>query len=125
MQAMGETAYYQLRMQEALLWIRSHPGRFVKLTAQRLVFFWLSPANGKGKNLFLLVLTLLGVAGLVILWTHDRAAAAIFLAMWLTYQMAYYFVEVSPRYRYPIDWTFWLLSAYAVWSIQARRKAIH
>jgi hypothetical protein len=122
MQSMGETAYYHSRLHEGVQWIQQHSRPFAALTARRIIFFWLDPANGILKNLFMATLTLFGVAGMIFLWKKDTPTAAVILVLWLSYQVPYYFVQVSPRYRYPIDWSFWLLSAYAVWMVQARLR---
>lgn len=115
MQSLGETKYYANRQREAVHWMCSNPGRAVWLMVQRFVFFWFNPAAGIVRTLFLVCLTLGGATGLVLLFGSDRRSAAVFLMIWVTYQMPYYLVEVCTRYRYPIDWTFWLLSTYALW----------
>jgi hypothetical protein len=114
MQAMGELRYYQSRQREATSWIATHWWHFVSLTWQRLLFFWFSPVSRMWKNVFLAVLTVGGFVGWYFFRQRERWSAATVLILWITYQMPYYFVQVSPRYRFPIDWTFWILTAYAV-----------
>jgi hypothetical protein len=120
MQSVGETKYYADRQREAVHWMYSNPGRALWLMVQRFVFFWFNPVEGIVKTLFLVCLTFGGATGLVLLFRSDRRSAAVFLMIWVTYQMPYYLVEVCARYRYPIDWTFWLLSAYALWCMVSR-----
>ena len=123
MRAMGETAYYHLRQDEALRWIGDHPRRFLLLTLERIFFFWFNPVADVAKNFFLALLTLGGFWGIYLLYPRNRESARILMVLWLTFQIPYCFVQVSPRYRFPIDWSFWLLSAYALWRfLRARRR---
>ena len=123
MQAIGEKEYYRLKMLEAVEWIRTHPGRFLWFTGQRMLFFWFSPAANAAKKGFLLCLTIGGFSGLYLLYKRDRQTAFILGSIWVTCQIPYYFVQVSSRYRFPIDWSFWLLSAYAVLWLSNRAAA--
>ena len=114
MRDMGEKKYYRARMTEAVAWIRADFGSFLWLTAQRIVFFWFSPAADTANNIFLSILTLGGFGGVYLLYSSNRQTALILGSIWIAYQIPYYFVQVSPRYRFPIDWSFWLLGMYAV-----------
>ena len=117
MKALGETAYYRLRQHEAFEWIGEHPRRFLQLTAEHIVFFWFNPLGEIVNHVFIVLLTLGGVTGLCLLYVRDRKTAWIFAVLWLSLQIPYYFTQVSPRYRFPIDWSFWLLCAYALWRL--------
>jgi hypothetical protein len=114
MKAIGETAYYRLRMHEAVDWIRSHPARFRQLTALRIAYFWFRPSTAPAIDFFPFIWPLLGAYGLVLLWPQNRPVAAVILAMWICSQLPYLFVQVSPRYRYPIDWSLLLMSMFAI-----------
>ena len=117
MKALGGTAYYRLRQHEALEWIGEHPRRFLQLTAEHIVFFWFNPWGEIVNNVFIVLLTLGGVTGLCLLYGRDPKTAWIFAVVWLSFQIPYYFTQVSPRYRFPIDWSFWLLWAYTLWRL--------
>jgi hypothetical protein len=125
MQAMGELRYYQSREREATSWIATHWRHFASLTGQRLIFFWFSPVSTVWKNVFLAVLTVGGFVGWYFLWQRQRSSAAAVLILWITYQMPYWLVQVSPRYRYPIDWTFWILTAYATSYVITKGRFVH
>ncbi len=121
---LGEVAYMRGAGREALDWIEAHPGRFIGLTASRVVHWWLGPLyDPPGAFLItaLSVLALLG-AGLSFpsLAVPQRAALLIPLA---TYPLIYYVVAYMPRYREPVNWIFLLLAAAAVWSWIGGRRA--
>lgn len=59
------------------------------------------------------LLALAGFWGVFRLCRVNRRAGLTFVATWVLYPLVYYFIHCSTRYRYPIDWTFLLLGAYA------------
>jgi hypothetical protein len=113
---LGEVEYMRRAGDEALEWIGSHPGTFLKLTAHRFVYFWAGPLYSPLYGALSLALTLLAVLGAVRalprLAAPQRAALLIPLA---TYPLIYYIVAYMPRYRIPIDWILLLFAGAAVW----------
>lgn len=146
MQQMGEIAYYRYRAAEARRWIVENPGRFAVLTFERFWLFWFTPTSrfttlqesspveqkvrgpgrilGQGhitlysalKTLLLGAVTLLGVAGCLLLFRRNQRVAWMFAAVLALYPLPYYLVQINSRYRLPIDWTLWLLAGYAGWA---------
>jgi hypothetical protein len=119
MRQMGEAAYYAMRQKQGMDWIRSHPARFARLTVLRVVYFWFTPVYGLVKGMFLDLLTAGGMLGLVFLFRAHSPHAAAITGIWLLFPLPYYLLQVSPRYRYPIDWMVWLLAANAVDALAA------
>jgi hypothetical protein len=122
---LGEIEYMRRARGEALEWIWAHPGTFLELTAQRLVYFWAGPLYSPIYGTLALALTLLAVLGAVRalprLAVPQRAALLIPLA---TYPLIYYIVAYMPRYRTPIDWILLLLAGAAVWGwLRPRSRA--
>jgi hypothetical protein len=117
MRRMGEVGYYAMREKEGVDWIRSHPSRFARLTVLRAVYFWFTPVYGLVKGMFLDLLTACGMLGLALLFRARSPHAAAIAGIWLLFPLPYYFLQVSPRYRYPIDWMVWLLAASAVYTL--------
>jgi hypothetical protein len=115
-QELGEVEYMRRAGAEAREWIRSHPGTFLKLTAQRFAYFWAGPLYSPLYGALSVALTLLAVLGgvraLPRLAVQQRAALLIPLA---TYPLIYYIVAYMPRYRMPIDWILLLFAGAAVW----------
>ncbi|HXG33627.1 MAG TPA: hypothetical protein VNJ11_09695, partial [Bryobacteraceae bacterium] len=66
-------------------------------------------------NLVLYPMVIVAGWGLLRMLRRHRFAGLLFLGDWVAYPLTYYFVVVSGRYRYPIEWTILLLSCYAAW----------
>lgn len=113
---LGEAAYNRARLNEALDWIRRNPRRFAVLSLQRVRYFWFYPGMGKRwRNAILFPMVVLAAWGLFRMLKRHRFAGLLFLGDWVAYPLTYYFVQVSIRYRYPIEWTVLFLCCYAVW----------
>jgi hypothetical protein len=112
---MGEGPYMKEKQREALDWIRTRPGEFLKLTATRFFYFWAGPVHdpsGAAPYLILTVLALLGAWRILpLLDTTQRVVLFIPLG---TYPLVYYLVAYMPRYGEPIRWVLFLLAAVAV-----------
>ena len=119
----GEIEYMRQARQEALDWIRTHPGDFLRLTIQRIANLWLGPLHKPWVPSGVLALTLFAFWGfwltLPTLTTPQRAILIIPLA---TYPIIYYFVAYMPRYRVPIDWILFILAGAVVSSWIGDRK---
>ena len=128
-QAMGEYAYNQQKMAQALNWIRSNPAKFATLTRQRFLAFWFftpvpSIQHAPVKVVAVGVLTLLGAGGLFLLWRRQPASAVLCLVWVLFYPPVYYLVAFTPRYRDPILWTSFLPAAYLAAELPRRRSTV-
>lgn len=114
LQEMGEVHYMRAAREEAVSWIYSNPGPFIKLTASRVVLWWFGPLYYPPGAALATALTLLAFLGVWLalpgLEVPDRAAVLIPL---FTYPLIYYVVAYMPRYRQPIDWLFLLLACAA------------
>ncbi|MGH9802133.1 MAG: hypothetical protein ACRD82_17360 [Blastocatellia bacterium] len=110
---MGEIAYHREKMQEAQRWIKAHPLRFARLTALRLFYFWFPKTTRPAQTILLWTLTVLSGAGLWQLFRINRAMAWGIALIWVSFPLAYYLLQASARYRFPIHWTFLLLAALA------------
>jgi hypothetical protein len=115
MRESGEVKYNDQRLRDALVWVRGNPGRFVGLTAERLVRFWFPDVGPGAASYPLWAATVLGWVGLGVCWKKDRFAALLFGSLLLVYPMIYYVVQHLLRYRYPVLWASSLMAAYALW----------
>ena len=113
--ALGELAYMRAAGLEARTWIAAHPGEFLRLTALRVLQFWLGPVDDLRAMLGISFLTLLSAVGawraFPALSTDRRAALLVPL---LLYPLVYYVVGFEVRYRQPIDGLVFLLAASAL-----------
>ncbi|HEX5431897.1 MAG TPA: hypothetical protein VFW83_08025 [Bryobacteraceae bacterium] len=112
MAAVGELNYYRFRLRRALGWISGHPLRFLELSAQRFVYFWIPL-----RRLVLLraaeaLITLAALAGLAMLIQARSPASWFIVAIWISQPMVYYFIQADERYRYPIEWIIALCAGY-------------
>ena len=116
--AMGEANYNRMRMQDAVAWIRSHPGRFLELTAWRIFYFWLPSTTEGGWAWGYWLVTLLGIAGA---WMSRQNRTAVLLAASaVAYSLPYAVLQAVARYRFPILWIAALLAGYALERLSRR-----
>ena len=108
---MGEIAYQAGKKQQALTWISSHPAEFVKLTMNRVFLFWFPRMQRPGQTLVQAIMTALAFCGLLILPRRHPFKLLTGL-MLLTYPVVYYLIQVSGRYRFPVEFLFLLLGAH-------------
>jgi len=118
---LGEAEYMRRARNEAIEWIRTHPGEFLRLTLMRFVHFWCGPLRLPWLAALFTTLTVLALLGLrrilPALDAPGRAALLIPLAM---FPLVYYFVSYQPHYPAPLAWLLLLLAAYEVQSWTSR-----
>jgi hypothetical protein len=112
--SMGELPYQRMVRGEVMLWIKSHPGRFIWLTLQRIFYFWFPEMKRPVQTLALALITLASIPGLIFLLMRKQLLGYGLLTVMLTYPLVYYIVESHPRYVYPIQWTLYLLAAQSI-----------
>ncbi len=129
---LGEPDYNQLRLREALDWIKAHPRRFARLSIYRFIAWWMPTESGtlryadyagKGRQLerfVIYLMTLLSSAGLMILFRRDFKSAVVCASCLAVFPTIYYFVEYQDRYRYPVMWLTFLLGALPISSFARR-----
>lgn len=111
---LGEIPYMREKRKQAIAWITNHKRRFLELTAERFRLFWI-PRMARPVQTFLeAALTILALSGLVLLFRCGHASAWIFVAIVTLYPLVYYLVQVTPRYRLPIEPFLFLLAAYCL-----------
>ncbi len=113
---LGEAEYMRLAGQDALEWIRAHPGEFLSLTLQRFANLWGGPWRRPQAAGGVMLLTLLAACGL---WLNLRTLTipqrAVLIIPLATYPLIYYLVAYMPDYRAPIDWILFVLAGSLVW----------
>jgi hypothetical protein len=107
----GEVAYQRSKERQAFAWISSHKRRFLLLTAERFRLFWLPNMQRPWQSVFEAALTLLGLSGLALLFWKRYAFAWVVSAALVAYPAMYYVVQVSGRYRFPLEPILFLLTA--------------
>lgn len=113
---MGEVAYNKAKRDEALQWIKSNHKQFLELTAGRIALFWFPRMQRLPQTLIQSCIAILAIAGAIKLW-RDQPKIALFLASaCVAYSLAYIVIEVSPRYRFPIEGFLLVLGSYYVCS---------
>lgn len=111
----GEVAYMRESGAAARTWIAENPGTFMRLTTERIGYFWLGPLNRPGIALLFAMLTGLALVGAVrvIRGLPPPGTAALLIPL-LAYPLVYYLVPWQHRYRFPIEWILFLLAGAAM-----------
>lgn len=107
----GEVAYHRSKERQAFAWIASHKQRFLLLTAERFRLFWLPNMLRPWQSMFEAALTLLGLSGLALLFWQKQTFAWVVIAAFVVYPAVYYVIQVSGRYRFPLEPILFLLAA--------------
>jgi hypothetical protein len=85
----GELAYNREKLRETLDWIKTHPRKFVVLTAQRIIDFWTLPGPLRIKGWAWVPLELAAIWGITILLKRDMAVGWVILAIWVGFPLVY------------------------------------
>jgi hypothetical protein len=122
---LGEVKYDQLRRNDAIEWMRTHPTHVRRLTLARVRDFWFPIAD---KNLFQSVViwlsTLLSIPGLILMMRRRAQVIPFVLFVLLIYPLMYYIVVSDVRYRLPILWLSLLpAGTFLVWCWDLRSKS--
>jgi len=130
-QELGELGFMAEKQQEVRRFIREHPGRFLRYTLERAVYFWIAPPQATivaGYDLIIsrhtnfLLGALFAFAGLW-LTIRKRTCGAFLLACFLLiYPLPYYLVNPFPRYKHPIEPEMIMLLVYLFW--EARKVQV-
>jgi len=107
----GEIAFNRERENQALNWIREHPGSAARLFVKHVIFFWFPPAENAFFRVFMAVVTVTALLGFLLLASNNQFAAWLIGLIWISFPTLYYVTYWSSRYRYPMDWTLLLCSA--------------
>jgi len=105
---MGEGPYNQMRLRDGLDWIRKNPQQFLKLSASRVMYYWL-PSPGQGWQAYLY--WIIGGFGIWGLWVSRNNRWARLLALTaLVYSLTFTVISIYLRYRFPSLWISALLA---------------
>jgi MFS family permease len=107
----GEVAFNHSERQQAITWIASHKRRFLLLTVERFELFWLPHMHRPWQSVLEAVLSLLGLCGLGLLFWERNGFAWVALAVLVAFPAVYWIIQVSPRYRFPMEPLLFLLAA--------------
>jgi Dolichyl-phosphate-mannose-protein mannosyltransferase len=109
-QEIGEIAYVQMKKQEAIDFIRSHPWLFAKLCMRRAIYFWYGTPRDTGfevftlgRNVGFLLSSILAFGGLWAMWRYRHRATFLFGSLLFAAPLIYYVTFPHPRYRAPIE----------------------
>ncbi|MBN2464647.1 glycosyltransferase family 39 protein [candidate division WOR-3 bacterium] len=133
---MGEIAYMRWSEEHALAYIRTHPTRFLRLTAARIFGLWLGPLGraNEWNNQVRVGFSLAGIKAALMVLPLPFAAVGIYLAARSKKEIfpllgfltlgpgVYYLTHVAPRYRFPFDPILLMLGAFAVRMAIARYR---
>ena len=127
-QELGELGFMAEKRQQVRQFIREHPGRFLRFTLERAVYFWIAPPQATivaGYDLMIsrhtnfLLAAVLAFAGLWLTIRNRKRAAFLVACFLLIYPLPYYLVMPFVRYKHPIEPEMIMLIVYLFW--EARR----
>lgn len=120
--ALGELRYHAEKRAQALQWIRSNPRRFMRLSLERMGYFWFPPMLRWWQTAFEAMITLGGLGGLIVLARRRNDAFWAIGAIFTSYSAIYMIIQVSPRYRFPVEPFLLLLSCYLITTLRSGEK---
>ena len=117
---MGEVAYVRERGEWAKEYIHSHSGRFLRLTLERVDWFWMNlphpledhPFSEAVREVTFGFLSVTGWLGLILAIRRGIPGAWLFAAAFVLIPVTYYFVTVGARFRHPLEPLLVMLSVY-------------
>jgi hypothetical protein len=117
--AQGEGSYNRAKLTIALDWIWGHPGRFLSLSASRVIRYWFPSNEAGGWTAYgYQLVNALAIAGV---WLARRNSTALLLAgAAVCYSLPYAFIQADLKYGYPMLWVSALLAGYALQTILSR-----
>ena len=127
---MGEYAFCVDQGRLAKEWIAENPGKFAEITLRRIYYFWngiprlaKQPWLAELKNSHTLLLSVLGIWGLLLAWKRRIHGVFLFATLMLVYPLVYYVCFPEPRYRHPIDPQLIILGVYLISESKPRTAA--
>jgi len=126
--SMGEVAYSRMRGEQGWANLRAQPLTFLKLTAERVEFFWRGvphpeekhPANEIFRIANFSFLSAAGLMGLGLMLRRRVPGSWLFAAVFGLVPLAYYVVTVQARFRHPIEPLIAVLTVYLFRSTSTR-----
>jgi hypothetical protein len=109
--SMGEVDYVRQRGEWAKEYIRRDPGRFLKLSVERVYWFWMNlphpledhPFTEAVREWIFGFLSVTGWLGLILAIRRGIPGAWLFAAAFVLIPVTYYFVSVGARFRHPLE----------------------
>jgi hypothetical protein len=95
-------------------WIHENPGRFVKLTLSRITLLWFPRMLRVSQTLIQALIMILAICGVISLWRTDSLTTIFMSSACVAYSLVYVVIEVSPRYRFPIEGFLLVFASYFV-----------
>lgn len=130
----GEVAYMEHKRQQAMDYIRAHPGWFVRMTLRRMLYIWtgywsldraylaIEPLDPP--NIFVATtLSVLAFLGLRRVFKLDRALAVRFAIVLACFPLVYYVSHPETYYFRPVDPLIVVLAAVAIAGRSLRKVA--
>lgn len=111
---LGEVAYNAKKMQQALAFIRSHPGESARLLCLRTYHFWFPWRQNKIHEIVSGLFTMLAGIGAVLLYKENKLFGRMAWIVLLVFPLTYYVNQWSSRYRLPMEWLLVLMVSLAL-----------
>lgn len=117
---MGESAYIEMRKQQAVNFIKEDLGRFARLCIKKFVYYWYGAPRAdvwwiaQTRNSLFLTSSILLFWGLGRAVRKRKQGAGLFLLLFGIFPIVYYVVFPHPRYRHPLEPLIFLLGIFLI-----------
>ncbi|HEY1264432.1 MAG TPA: glycosyltransferase family 39 protein [Terriglobales bacterium] len=127
-QQLGEIRFMAEDAAEFRAFVREYPGRFLKFTAKRAMYFWIGTPQAASigghstlafRHTAFFLTSALAFGGLWLMIKDKKCASFLMAALLIFYPLPYYLVNPFPRYKHAIEPEMVLMMVYAL--IQAIR----
>jgi hypothetical protein len=124
--SLGEYAYVHEKQHQALVWIGTHPGTFMRATGRRMMYFWfgepypLSIFMRRGawsfrvKLSYICALLAMIPGGLITIWRQRHEYFWLLAPFPAIFPLVYYIAVSNDFHRFPIDPVLAVIAAFAV-----------
>lgn len=118
---LGEVAYQREKLHAAFAWVRANPREACERLVRRIVRFWFLPWGRMSFRIFSWAVTAAALTAWFIWWIRTRHAASWLIGgLWVAFPLVYYLLLIDNRYRYPIEWSLYLMAGHGVYLVFAR-----
>lgn len=126
---LGELKYAERCKEIAFHWIAADPGRFLRTSVKRFVYYWAGVPKPSGsrvpfdfRNSLYLAWSVLAIWGVARAVRKKISGAWLFLWLVLMYPAVYYFVYPHARYRHPIEPELLIVSVFLLSEVERRHR---
>jgi 4-amino-4-deoxy-L-arabinose transferase-like glycosyltransferase len=130
-QELGEIRFMEEKQQEFREFVREYPGKFLRFTLDRILYFWIGPPQADivggydlmaARHLMFILPAVFAFTGLWLTYRDGKQGVTLLASFLLIYPLPYYLVNPFPRYKHAIEPEMILLAVFLFY--EARNQQI-